>query len=321
MNEIGPREIPFRIIDRCPCCGGTRKNIIHQEPNTFDPGDPFFGPYQARTISLLECSACSFAFVSELPVDPEFYRRLYSYPYDWATELRVNGKHRVHEHARRSILRVCAGGRLLDVGAAMGAFMRVMEDRFTVEGVEIHEGPAAFARSLGYTVRTGSFLEADLESGYDVISFIDVLEHLPEPAAIMKKAFGLLNPGGVLFIKVPNYKAQLLKQRIARQIGLSKVGIMANYAHINHFSARSLRLLLNRSGFDVLSLQYAPPILWVNNSGLPVHVWIRNVAANAVRVALSSSLTALSSCLQLPLGLNISLLAKKNEGQQSALAS
>lgn len=47
---------------------------------------------------------------------------------------------------------------------------------------------------------------------FDVITLIDVLEHLPNPTKIVQSIWSLLRPNGIIVVKVPNFKGQLYKQ-------------------------------------------------------------------------------------------------------------
>src|SRR6185436_12016067 len=96
-------------------------------------------------------------------------------------------------------------------------------------------GPALdHAESRGLPVLRTAFLQHDFgERRFEAITFWAVLEHLAEPRAFLAKAAALLQPGGHLFILVPN--AQSLA---VRMLGARYRYIMPD--HLNYFTARTL---------------------------------------------------------------------------------
>lgn len=156
--------------------------------------------------------------------------------------------------ARRLLARlapfVAPGGRVLDVGAAAGFFLDEARRRgFVATGIEPSPAMSRHAReALGLEVRTGSF-EPEALGGerFALISFLDSLEHFVDPEAQLAAAHELLEPGGVLALLTPNVQS-LLATLLGRR--------WPHYTppeHLWYFSPASLRRLLARTGFDVLS--------------------------------------------------------------------
>lgn len=97
-----------------------------------------------------------------------------------------------------------SGARLLDFGCGNGSFMKAAREAgFAAFGVEHSErGAANLAARTGLDIAS---LQTRLRDGatFDVIHLGDVLEHLPEPAAVLRELEGLLAPRGVFFIEGP----------------------------------------------------------------------------------------------------------------------
>jgi SAM-dependent methyltransferase len=153
-------------------------------------------------------------------------------------------------------------GRLLDVGAAGGAFVEQAIARgYEAEGVEPTPEFAAFARdTLGVPVRATTVEHADLQpASLDVVTMWHVLEHVPDPVAVLDLLRDALAPGGVLAIEVPNAGGHL-----ARSQGTAWPSLEPD-VHVNQFGPRSLRRALERAGFDVAEVTtvtitpYLPP--------------------------------------------------------------
>jgi SAM-dependent methyltransferase len=137
------------------------------------------------------------------------------------------------------------GRRLLDVGAAYGIFVQAArESGWDAEGVEIAPDCAEqAARISGGRVTAGDFVSAPLSGRFDVIVMLDVLEHLRDPLACVKRAHELLTPGGLLVIESGNHASPW-----ARLLG-ARWYFFDPPQHLYYFSRAGLTWLLARAGF------------------------------------------------------------------------
>jgi len=106
-----------------------------------------------------------------------------------------------------------AGTRLLDVGCYRGTMLRVAARHgFEPAGIEPDEVSAEAARAGGAEVVHGFFPHA-LPPGrrFDVITFNDVFEHLPDVNGAMAAIEEHLVPGGLLAINLPNSRSALYR--------------------------------------------------------------------------------------------------------------
>ena len=111
-----------------------------------------------------------------------------------------------------------AKGTLLDVGAATGFFLKLAKARnWNVMGVEPSAHASAQGRSAGLDIRTGIFVKGLLPpETLDVITLWDVIEHVPEPKALVDAIFDVLKPGGILALNTPDSKSVLARALKAR---------------------------------------------------------------------------------------------------------
>ncbi|WP_396134721.1 class I SAM-dependent methyltransferase [Cellulomonas sp. ATA003] len=98
------------------------------------------------------------------------------------------------------------GARLLDVGSAHGWLLRQATDAgLRAVGVEPDVAVARRAIDDGADVRVGFFPDAlRPDDRFDVITFNDVLEHLPDPRAAVEESASRLVPGGLLVVNIPD---------------------------------------------------------------------------------------------------------------------
>ncbi len=139
--------------------------------------------------------------------------------------------------------------RLLDVGCGTGDFLDyARRNGWQVAGTELNPQIAELAHSTyGLVVYSGALEEAPLgEAQFDVVTLWDVLEHLPDPCASLRRCQSLLRPGGLLVFSIPN-----LDSFDRFLFGTAWIGWDAP-RHFNLFDRNTLRYLLDRSGFHLV---------------------------------------------------------------------
>lgn len=103
-----------------------------------------------------------------------------------------------------------APGRLLEVGCGSGRFLnRMRKAGWAVDGIDFD--PVAAARveeKFGIPVAVGSLPELGYREGsYDVVAMSQVIEHVPDPVALLKECRRVLRPGGRLVLSTPNARS------------------------------------------------------------------------------------------------------------------
>jgi SAM-dependent methyltransferase len=260
------------------------------------------------------CQQCHFCYVDKLPKDSLFYETLYSQvQYDYKYEHNYHGKKNIHEDIKHQLIKYCSSGKLLDIGTWCGTLLSFMKDTYSVVGCEISQPAANYAKSLGLEVRIGSFDSIDfVPESFDVITIIDVLEHLPQPREVLEKIYRLLKLNGVVYIKVPNIQSQINKQKFLRFLQLSSEGVCQNYIHINHFSHQSLSSVLLSLGFEILEKGYTKAEVWDLTYPDPRNIKIKKWLTNQIRKNVTTLTNSISDVTKVNLGFNIYLIAKKS---------
>ena len=114
-----------------------------------------------------------------------------------------------------------AGKRVLDVGCGGGILSESMALRgATVTAIDMGEAPLAVARlhqlesgvNVDYRQCTAEALAAEMPGQFDVVTCLEMLEHVPDPASVIQACQRLVKPGGQVFFSTINRnpKAYLL---------------------------------------------------------------------------------------------------------------
>jgi SAM-dependent methyltransferase len=227
--------------------------------------------HRAHGFDVVDCAHCGFRHVLPLPT-PQALAEVYTHDYyrtekplyieryledrDW-WECVYTERYEWLEAALPATRR-----RLLDVGSGPGLFLASGRDRgWTVRGIEPSTQAARHSREqLGLDVVNG-FLDADSAptlGRHDVVHLGEVLEHLSDPAAMLRLAHDLLTPDGLLVLVVPNDDNPV--QRIVhRHLGVAPWWVAPPH-HLNYFDAASLAALVSRCGYTVEHQETTFPI-------------------------------------------------------------
>lgn len=207
----------------------------------------------------MACAACDYRFVNPRPTQAAI-ATAYSDPHAYDHWLAEEGGRERMWAKRLDLVEHLAPerGRLLDVGAGIGTFLALAQERgWSVEGTEVSDSAIGLARSRhGLELVQGQLESADLPfAGYDVVTLWHVLEHVPSPFRTLRLARRLLSAGGLVVIAVPNDSAAMLvPRRLKRLLTRTRFRryepvIPGQEVHLSHFSPAVLRRLLLRTGF------------------------------------------------------------------------
>jgi SAM-dependent methyltransferase len=243
------------VATACAACGGTVL-VPHMRvageagPEGLIPTTDRFG---TSLSDVVRCVACSHMQLERFPSDEEL-GDAYG---EAASEDYVEEEAGQRESARRGLDRIerhVARGRLLDLGCWVGFLLAEARERgWETIGVEPSTFASAYARDrLGLDVLTADLDTADLpENHYDAVVLGDVIEHLPRPAEALDRIAGLLAPGGVLSLALPNAGSP-----VARVLGRRWWSVIPT--HVHYFTRPSLYTLLRRRGFEPLESETDP---------------------------------------------------------------
>jgi len=219
---------------------------------------------------VIDCTLCGFKHAIPLPT-PDELEQIYRHEYYTAE------KPLYLERAREDIdwwnlvysdrydsfesLLPMGHRRLLDIGSGPGFFLLHGQNRgWQVRGIEPSARAAAHARGLGLDVVEDFLDEASSQSlgRFDVVHLSEVLEHIPDPARLMKIARSLLIPDGLLCAVTPNdYNA--FQHTLRTACGFPPWWVAPPH-HLNYFDFDSLSMLFESTGLEVVSREATFPI-------------------------------------------------------------
>jgi SAM-dependent methyltransferase len=241
MNATSPLE--------CKICGSP----------TVEAGTKW-GKFEQREFHLRQCTRCHFGFVADPFTN---YAQIYSDAYyrgegadpliDYAFELE-HPERTIRQYEWRGIYRAVSSltplssdTRWLDFGCGNGGLVRYCRSR-QISAVGFEEGAIADkAIAAGIPLSPRGSLN---DQSFDVITAIEVLEHVDQPLEVLKDIRRLLKPGGLFFFTTGN--AALYRGR------LPSWNYVIPEIHISFFEPETLQQALTRAGFRAESRGYLP---------------------------------------------------------------
>ncbi|MGZ3421883.1 MAG: class I SAM-dependent methyltransferase [Polyangiales bacterium] len=160
------------------------------------------------------------------------------------------------------------GARLLDIGCGTGRTVSVyrqgMED-VEIHGIDGYADPALVDPAIRFVKQDVDGTKLPYADGsFDVAVLAHVLEHVRNPVHLIDEAFRVLKPGGVIYVETPSIRSLFVPQLTHLNEQYTATNFFDDYTHVGRpQTVHSLYHLLNRHGFDVVTLDYARPRNWV----------------------------------------------------------
>jgi SAM-dependent methyltransferase len=225
-------------LSACYLCGATR--LARRSPNP--------------EYSMLICLACGYRRQDPIPKDGELEILYHSEFYqDRGLDKGLDEQPKFNQQliGRRveALTRLSGGpGWMLDVGCGTGLFLEAARRAgWEVVGTETSEASLAYAqRFTSARLFRGELSDFAADRAYDAVTFWDVLEHLPDPRAELKRAAAMLRTGGIVGISLPNVSGAKARLRASHWRYYQP-----SMGHISHFSPSTLSRLLTQAGLPV----------------------------------------------------------------------
>jgi 2-polyprenyl-3-methyl-5-hydroxy-6-metoxy-1,4-benzoquinol methylase len=241
------------ILKNCTVCEqGVLRHFLHVKDHSISQ----------ESFELIECEYCGFLMTQNHPdataIGPYYASEDYISHTNTTKGLVNQLYHKVRSYMlvqkQKLVERYCSGGRLLDVGTGTGYFLSHMRNGgWQVTGLEPDTGARKVAKErFGLDIDDIEALYSLAEESFDVITMWHVLEHVHSLNHNLAQINRLLCDRGWLIIAVPNPTSS-----DATHYGK----FWAAYdvpRHLWHFSPKSMKLLLEKHGFDLRDTKGMP---------------------------------------------------------------
>jgi 2-polyprenyl-3-methyl-5-hydroxy-6-metoxy-1,4-benzoquinol methylase len=196
-----------------------------------------------HTLPIYACKACGFMQCSSVPMLLSYYQDLEDLEYQGGRPERKLQALKLTRRLRPFVPPWVSEPSLLDVGAGSGILVEAaMQMGFKCKGVEPSKWLQGIAERDGLPVVAGTMDQLPLEERFNVITLIDVIEHVEDPLGLLYSCKDHLEKGGVLAVVTPDcgsLAARLLGWRWWHY----------RVAHVNYFNRGTLKNALLAAGF------------------------------------------------------------------------
>lgn len=267
--------------------------------------------FKTITKNYYRCQSCDLIYKE---TKEQYDKVLSTYRYDYFTRYSIDqtegGRHSLLEHILDLLTKRTDKSRLLDVGAGCGFFMVSARKRgWEVRGIEPSRQSVEVAcRQNKLDVFCGTLQKYSGDSQFDVITFINVLDHSAEPWKEIERAVDLLKPGGVIYFRFPN---GFLHSSLYKLASLSGVAGKARKFLVFHefpFTPKFIKRLLSDAGFSDIIILNSPP-----SEGDPHNLFFAPAFAQYVKKAmyLTAQAVCILSCRRIYMGTSLEVTAVK----------
>ena len=217
--------------------------------------------YSKKDFSIAQCHSCGVLFRIPQPTFEEV-RQLYTTSYYNPWHLEKEGgvkkiKMDTFEKRLREIQTYVSGGKILDVGCATGFFLEKAKSKgFEPYGLELSEFSFKEAQNkFGDHIFLGTIEDIPFENNFfDVITMFDLLEHVKDPVATLRRCEAILKPQGIIVAVLPDVSSISAKLMGRNWTHYKK-------EHLYYFSKRTISELLKQESYEVVRITPASKVM------------------------------------------------------------
>jgi SAM-dependent methyltransferase len=201
--------------------------------------------YYGTTGEIQRCKNCGFLQCSELENVLKFYEESEDPLYEEGRTARALQADRL----LKVVQKYQHQGRLLDIGSGSGILVeQAIKMGYSAEGIEPSKWLQGQAQKYGLPIYLGTFPHPDLTGPYDVVTLIDVIEHVPNPVNLLSNIYNVLSEKGVLVVETPEVGSLM-----ARILGWKWWHF--RIFHIGYFNRKTLKMALDKAGFRQIGIK------------------------------------------------------------------
>ena len=230
-------------IMTCWICGGEDLTLVRKGTRFEDLAAANFRVTDSdygHTGDIFRCRSCGFYQCSKFTDVLELYEEMDDQTYEGTSSARSLQA----ERTLRTIGKFRTGGRLLDVGAGSGILVgEAIRLGYQAEGIEPSKYLQSMAKEKNLPIRLGVLSNQEPEAQYDVVTLIDVIEHVSNPVELLSTIRHVLRPQGVAVVVTPD-----VGSFAARLLGWKWWHF--RYAHIGYFDRKTFLLAIKHAGLN-----------------------------------------------------------------------
>jgi len=243
--------------NQCLLCAGAKKTWLAG-------GTDYEYATTEMKFDFYQCDSCSLIFIDPIP-DESMWEVIYPNNY-YAYQTHTYSKFIKFMRARQLDEKVkkflkksgktnnLNGLRVLEIGCGTGdllkAFRRFNPD-ISLMGIDFSEEAIKLVKTSGFKGQAGDIYKMDLgDQKFDLIICQQLIEHLHNPLILLKQVKSWLDTRGILILETPGIES------IERKIFKGCWGGYHIPRHSFLFSEKTIKLILDKHGFEVINIFY-----------------------------------------------------------------
>ncbi len=235
-------NIDYFSVNSCPCCNENNLKYSFKNPNGFNfdvcknDGTIYLNPIPTdKTLSLFYKSSIhayhwlrgrNIEDIIIEPTDSDDLETLLK----WAPEK--------------------IGKNLLDIGSGNGSFLLNAKKNFKIQGLELNPLTSQVANNNNIPTFNGRVEDYNGSNLFDVITMLQVIEHITKPNIVIQNVHRLLKDDGLFYLNTPNIDSASFNYL------KNKHEHVSSFEHVSLFNKESLILTVEKCGFQLISAEY-----------------------------------------------------------------
>jgi 2-polyprenyl-3-methyl-5-hydroxy-6-metoxy-1,4-benzoquinol methylase len=244
LKFLHSQEDKFVCVN-CPACNNDDKKYI----------------FEKYGFEFYKCNKCRTVYMYNRPSEyllREFYKnsKLYNF---WNKYIfpksELARKHNIFENRKKLIIEYCdkykiSKNNFLEIGAGYGYLGELLlEENVFNNIIAIEPNKKLFnsCKSKNINVINDVFENINFKYKFDVVVSFETIEHIFSPYNTLLKIHSIMNTEGLLYLTCPNFEGFDILTLLEKSDNIDA-------EHINMFNPDSIKILLNRIGFKIISV-------------------------------------------------------------------